>query len=95
MGLPEGKAALWALTQCTALDGREFAISASCLNPGNTQVERRSGGQTQTGRDQGMEPVISVDDIARTALLMATLSPGASMLETVVLPIKQKYIGRG
>jgi NAD(P)-dependent dehydrogenase (short-subunit alcohol dehydrogenase family) len=89
------KAALWALTQCTALDGREFGISASCLNPGNTKVERRAEGRAQTGRDQGVEPVISVDDMARTALLMATLSPEAGMLEAVVLPIKQKYIGRG
>lgn len=89
------KAAVWALTQCTALDGREFGISASCLNPGNTQVERRTEGRPQTGRDQGAEPIISVEEIARTALLMATLSPEASMLEAVVLPIKQKYIGRG
>ena len=89
------KAAVWALTQCTALDGREFGISASCLNPGNTQVERRTEGRPQTGRDQGAEPIISVEEIARTALLIATLSPEASMLEAVVLPIKQKYIGRG
>ncbi|MDH4266069.1 MAG: hypothetical protein OEW45_10565 [Deltaproteobacteria bacterium] len=84
--------------QCTALDGREFNISASCLNPGNTEVERRTDGQPQTGRDQGIEPVILADEIAGTALLMATLSPespDANMLEAVVLPIKQKYLGRG
>jgi hypothetical protein len=77
------------------LDGREFGISASCLNPGNTLVERRADGHPDTGRDTGVEPMISVYDIARSALLMATLPPEATMLEAVVLPVKQQYIGRG
>lgn len=89
------KAAVAALTQCIALDGREFGITASCLNPGNTRVERRADGRPGTGRDEGAEEMISVEDIARTVLLMATLSPNANMLEAVVLPIKMKYIGRG
>ncbi len=91
-----GKHAIWGLTQCTALDGREFGITASCLNPGNTSVERRRpGSSSDTGRDQGPEPMVSVEDMARTALLMVTLSPEANMLETVVLPATQEYIGRG
>lgn len=89
------KAAVWALTQCTALDGRDFDIAASCLNPGNTLVERRGDGHADSGRDQGPEVMVPVEDMARTALLMVTLSPDANMLETVVLPIKQEYIGRG
>jgi len=89
------KAAIASLTHCIALDGREFGITASCLNPGNTLVERRADGRPGTGRDEGTEEMISVEDIARTALLMATLSPDANMLEAVVLPIKMKYIGRG
>ena len=68
-----------------------FGIAASCLHPGNTLVERRvSSGQTQEA-----EPMIAVKDIARTALLMATLPPEANMLEAIVLPVTQKYIGRG
>jgi NAD(P)-dependent dehydrogenase (short-subunit alcohol dehydrogenase family) len=89
------KTGIWALTQCTALDGREFGISASCLNPGNTRVERRTDGRPGTGRDRGVEVMVSVENIARTALLMATLAPEVNMLETVVLPVEQKYIGRG
>ncbi len=89
------KAAIWALTQCTSLDGREFGIAASCLHPGNTAVERRADGHADSGRDQGAEVMIEVEEIAKTALLMATLSPDTNMLETVVLPIKQEYIGRG
>jgi NAD(P)-dependent dehydrogenase (short-subunit alcohol dehydrogenase family) len=89
------KFGVWGLTQCTALDGREFGITASCLNPGNTLVERRSDGRSATGRDTGAEIMIAVENMARTALLMATMPPDANMLEAVVLPVQQKYIGRG
>ncbi|MEX0761050.1 MAG: SDR family oxidoreductase [Dehalococcoidia bacterium] len=89
------KNAIWGLTQCTALDGREFGIAASCLHPGNVMVERRADGRSATGRDEGAEDMISTEDMARTALLMVTLPPEANMLEAVVLPVTQKYIGRG
>src|SRR4029077_20470951 len=32
------KFGVWGLTQATALDGRPFGISASCLHPGNVLV---------------------------------------------------------
>jgi hypothetical protein len=39
--------------------------------------------------------MIPTDEIARVALLMATLPPEANMLEAIVLPVNQLYIGRG
>ena len=89
------KFGVWGLTQCTALDGREFGIAASCIQPGNTLVERRADLRTHSGRDEGPEPMIAVDEVARVALLMATLPPEANMLEATILPITQAYIGRG
>lgn len=91
------KHAVWGLTQCTALDGREHGISCGQLNPGNTAVERRlaSGGRSASGRDMGPEPLISVSDMAQAALYMATLPPDANVLEMTVLPVKQLFIGRG
>jgi len=89
------KAAIASLTQCIALDGREFGIAASCLHPGNTSVERRTDGRPGTGRDDGPEEMMSVEEIARSVLLMATLSPGVNMLEATVLPVKMKYLSRG
>jgi NAD(P)-dependent dehydrogenase (short-subunit alcohol dehydrogenase family) len=89
------KHGIWGLTQSTALDGREFGIAASCIHPGNVLVERRADGRSATGRDLGPEPMISTGAIARTALLMATLPPEANMLEAIVLPVAQTYIGRG
>lgn len=89
------KHAVKGLTKSAALDGREFGISVSCLNPGNTMVERRADGKSATGKDEGAEVLIEANDIARTALLMATLSKGTNMLDATVLPIKQEFIGRG
>ncbi|MBM3958720.1 MAG: SDR family oxidoreductase [SAR202 cluster bacterium] len=91
------KHAVWGLTKSTALDGREHGISCGQLNPGNTAVERRlaAGGRSASGRDQGPEPLISVEDMARAALYMATLPPDANCLEMTVLPVQQAYLGRG
>jgi NAD(P)-dependent dehydrogenase (short-subunit alcohol dehydrogenase family) len=85
------KHGLWGLTQCTALDGRPFNISASCLHPGNTENERRA----QRSTEQDQEPMMTCDELAETALLMATLPPHVNMLEAIVLPVQQLYVGRG
>lgn len=89
------KHALWGLTQSIALDGREFGISCSCLNPGNTMVERRADGHAVAGRDEGVEPLMDVDDIAELALLMATVPPNTNLLEATMLPVNQAFLGRG
>ena len=54
------KHAVKGLTKSAALDGREFGISVSCLNPGNTMVERRADGKSATGKDEGAEVLIAV-----------------------------------
>jgi NAD(P)-dependent dehydrogenase (short-subunit alcohol dehydrogenase family) len=85
------KHGLWGLTQVTALEGREFGITCGCLHPGNTLVERRLGAT----KKEDEEPMMSVDELAEAAVLMATLPPHVNMLETIVLPMEQLYIGRG
>jgi NAD(P)-dependent dehydrogenase (short-subunit alcohol dehydrogenase family) len=82
------KHGVWGLTQVTALEGRDHNIAASCLYPGNTQVERFSAATAP-------EPKMSVDELAQTAVWMALLPPHMTMLEATVLPIKQPFIGRG
>ena len=88
------KHAIWGLTQSAALEGRPYGIAVSCLHPGNTLVERRAAGMA-SGRREDDEPMIAVENMARVALLMATLPPEANMLEAIVLPVTQLYIGRG
>jgi len=83
------KHGIWGLTQVTALEGREFGIAASCLHPGNTRVEPKGPRVNET------EPMMHVDELAQAAVLMATLPPHVNMLEAIVMPIDQLYIGRG
>lgn len=85
------KHGLWGLTQVTALEGREHGITCGCLHPGNILTERRDASEAVA--DQ--EPMIGVEDIAEVALLMASLPPHVEMLESIVLPHEQLYVGRG
>ena len=85
------KHALWGLTQVTALEGREYGVTCCCLHPGNIAVERR---QTSEKKEDS-EPMLSVAEISEVALLMATLPPHVEMLEAIVLPRGQLYVGRG
>jgi len=85
------KHGLWGLTQVTALEGRDFGITCCCLHPGNTLVERRQASDLT----EDDEPMIAVESIAEVAALMATLPPDVAMLEAIVLPRQQDYLGRG
>ena len=85
------KFGVWGLTQATALDGRPFGIVASCLHPGNVLVERRQ----ESGEAADSEAMMSVDTIAEAALAMLTLPAEVNMLEAIVLPVGQLYLGRG
>ncbi|HET6883619.1 MAG TPA: SDR family oxidoreductase [Pirellulales bacterium] len=84
------KHGLWGLTQVTALEGREFGVTCCCLHPGNIYVERR-----HTEKPEDAEPMMTPDEIAEVAVLMATLPPHVEMLEAIVLPHQQLYVGRG
>ena len=85
------KHGLWGLTQVTALEGRDYNISCSCLHPGNTMVERRQS----SSKKEDEEPMMTVEELAQAAVLMATLPPHVNMLEAIVLPVGQLYVGRG
>lgn len=85
------KHGIWGLTQVTALEGREFGITCGCLCPGNILTERREESDAEADR----EPMITVEDISEVALLMAALPPNVEMLEAIVLPHQQLYVGRG
>lgn len=79
------------LTQAMALDGREHGISVSCLHPGNVFTERRA----QSGSPSDQEPMMSVEELAEVAVVMASLPPHVNLLEAIVLPVDQAYLGRG
>jgi len=85
------KHGLWGLTQATALEGRDYGVTCGALHPGNVAVERRQS----SGKTEDDEPMMSPEDVARVAVLMATLPPDVEMLEAIVLPHRQLYVGRG
>ncbi len=80
------KHGLWGLTQVSALEGREFGVSCGCIFPGNTMVERNKNRP---------EPMMAVEELAQAVVAMASLPPHMNMLEAVVLPVGQPYLGRG
>jgi NAD(P)-dependent dehydrogenase (short-subunit alcohol dehydrogenase family) len=91
------KFGIWGLTIATALEGRDYGISACCLHPGNVNVEASAEdvGAISGIPEYSIEPKMDVEEIAEVAVLMATLPPHMNMLEAIVLPVKQAYLGRG
>jgi NAD(P)-dependent dehydrogenase (short-subunit alcohol dehydrogenase family) len=84
------KFGLWGLTNATALEGREFGISAGCLHPGNVPIEDISAQGVR-----GNEPMMAAEELAEVAVLMASQPAHINVLEAIVLPVAQKYLGRG
>lgn len=91
------KFGIWGLTLVTALEGREHGISACCLHPGNVRVGTsvEAVGTVCGISDYASEPMMKPEEIAEVATLMASLPLHMSMLEAIVLPVKQAYLGRG
>jgi NAD(P)-dependent dehydrogenase (short-subunit alcohol dehydrogenase family) len=85
------KFGLEGLTRSLALDGREHGIAVSILHPGNTATPIWDGREAQ-GRQEGL---MSPDDLARVAVVMASLPPEVNVLESVVLPVSMPFLGRG
>jgi NAD(P)-dependent dehydrogenase (short-subunit alcohol dehydrogenase family) len=81
------KLGLVALTKTTALEGRDFGVVASCLHPGNVATAQMDG--------MSHEPMMAVDDLVSAVVAMAALPLHVNMLETIVLPVAQPYLGRG
>ena len=84
------KFGIWGLTDVTALEGREFGISACCLHPGNVPFD-----DPAAQAKRGSEPMMAAEDLAEVAVLMASQPPHLNILEAIVLPVAQPYLGRG
>ncbi|MBI1760071.1 MAG: SDR family oxidoreductase [Acidobacteria bacterium] len=84
------KFGLAGLTQVTALEGRSFGITCGCIHPGNTAVETLADAQRRAH-----EPVMQIAEWAQVAVTMAALPAHVNLLEAIVLPREQPYLGRG
>jgi NAD(P)-dependent dehydrogenase (short-subunit alcohol dehydrogenase family) len=89
------KYALHGLTHSLTHDGRGYGVVASVIHPGNTFT----GFSTRSGPGAGATPqdyIMDSADIARVAVLMATLPPEVNLFEATILPNNMtSFIGRG
>ena len=63
----------------------------SCLHPGNVASEWRQG----SDGPMHQEPMMAPEEVAGVVVTMAALPPHINLLEAIVLPTTQAYLGRG
>jgi NAD(P)-dependent dehydrogenase (short-subunit alcohol dehydrogenase family) len=98
LGYTATKHALQGLTHQLTMDGRAYGVVASIIHPGSTLSGfTAQGGRTTSGA--GVSPdqyVMEPDDVARIAVLMATLPPEVNLYEATILPNHMRsFISRG
>ena len=81
------KFALDGLTRSLALDGRAHGIAVSIVHPGLTLPTAEGA----VDKVASMTP----EEVARVVTLMASLPDRTNLLEAVVLPVRQPFLGRG
>jgi NAD(P)-dependent dehydrogenase (short-subunit alcohol dehydrogenase family) len=85
------KFALEGLTRSLALDGRAYGIAVSVLQPGNTDTPIWQGAE-EKARKEGL---MAAEEVARVAVLIASLPADVNLYESVILPVTMPYLGRG
>jgi NAD(P)-dependent dehydrogenase (short-subunit alcohol dehydrogenase family) len=85
------KHGLVGLTKATALEGRAHGVVVSCLHPGNVAAEWRQNNDAPLNQ----EPMMTPEELAAVAVTIAALPAHVNLLEAIVLPTEQLYLGRG
>ncbi|HEX3861424.1 MAG TPA: SDR family oxidoreductase [Stellaceae bacterium] len=92
------KHAITGLTKSTSLDGRRWDISCSQIDVGNALTEmtqRMTRGVPQPNGDTMVEPTMDVENVARSVVLCATVTPEANIQFLTVMATKMPFVGRG
>jgi NAD(P)-dependent dehydrogenase (short-subunit alcohol dehydrogenase family) len=92
------KHAVTGLTKSTSLDGRKYDISCGQVDVGNALTEmtqRMTRGVPQPNGEVVIEPTMNVENVARSVVLMATVTPEANIQFLTVMATKMPFIGRG
>jgi NAD(P)-dependent dehydrogenase (short-subunit alcohol dehydrogenase family) len=92
------KFGLQGMTHQLTMDGRKHGIVASIIHPGATLssfTTRR--GRTKAGQGEKPEDyIMTAEDVAKVAVLMAALPPEVNLYEATILPNHMhSFIGRG
>jgi NAD(P)-dependent dehydrogenase (short-subunit alcohol dehydrogenase family) len=92
------KHAINGLTKQLALDGRDFGIACGQIDVGNARTDlaaRMEVGVLQADGSIRPEPMMEVGDVAAAVLHMASLPPGANVLNMTVMATAMPFVGRG
>jgi len=92
------KHAITGLTKSTSLDGRKYDISCSQIDVGNALTEmtqRMTRGVPQPNGEVMIEPTMNVENVARSVVLCATVTPEANIQFLTVMATKMPFVGRG
>jgi NAD(P)-dependent dehydrogenase (short-subunit alcohol dehydrogenase family) len=92
------KHAVTGLTKSTSLDGRKYDISCSQIDVGNALTEmtqRMTRGVLQPNGETVVEPTMDVENVARSVVLCATVTPEANIQFLTVMATKMPFVGRG
>ena len=92
------KHAVTGLTKSTSLDGRKYDISCGQIDVGNAltdMTQRMTRGVPQPNGEVMVEPVMDVENVARSVVLMATVTPEANIQFLTVMATKMPFVGRG
>ncbi len=92
------KHAITGLTKSTSLDGRRWDISCSQIDVGNALTEmtqRMTRGVPQPNGETMIEPTMNVENVARSVVLCATVTPEANIQFLTVMATKMPFVGRG
>ena len=92
------KHAITGLTKSTSLDGRKYDIACGQIDVGNALTEmtqRMTRGVPQANGTVMVEPTMDVQNVARTVVFMATVTPDANVQFITVMATKMPFVGRG
>src|ERR1044072_7353164 len=86
------------LNKSPSLDGRKYDISGSQIDVGNALTEmtqRMTRGVQQANGEVVIEPTMDVENVARSVVLCATVTPEANIQFLTVMATKMPFVGRG
>ena len=92
------KHAVTGLTKASALDGRAYNIAACQIDIGNAETpmtQRMKKGVLQPDGSTRVEPVMDVQNVADTIVLMANMSLDANIQTVTVMATQMPFVGRG
>jgi NAD(P)-dependent dehydrogenase (short-subunit alcohol dehydrogenase family) len=86
------------LTKTISLDGRRFNIACGQVDVGNAETDmaaRMAKGVPQANGTIAPEPLMHVDNVAKSVALMASLPLDANILHLTVMASAMPFVGRG